>query len=137
FIPMACLTIDENFTFSEQNIEIRHLYAIILWKRPDGSYDLDDRLARIFNFENHQELLTNFKEWHSQIYDNQIAKLDGDNSVLATALVIAYMRLVCSRYTTEWESCVVKLRAWIDTQLYNVDLCIHLSKIAKDFVRDR
>ena len=142
FIPMARLTIDESFTFSEQNIEIRHLYAIILWKRPDGSYDLDDRLARIFNFENHQELLTNFQEWHSQIhnrqiYDNQITKLDKDNRVLATALVIAYMRLVCSRYKTEWESCVVKLRARIDNQLYDVDLCKHLSKIVMDFVINR
>src|SRR6185312_13190724 len=128
--------------FNEQNIEIRHLYAIILWKRPDDSYDLDDRLARIFNFENHQELLTNFEEWHSQIpdrhiYDNQIAKLDEDNRGLATALVIAYMRLIFSRYKTEWESYVVKLRAWIDTLLYDVDLCIHLPKIAKDFVMHR
>jgi len=111
FIPMACLTIDKNFTFHEQSIQIHHLYAIIMWKRSDGSYDFDDRLGQIFNFKDNQELLTTFKNWHSKlpnrhIYDNDIAKLDKDNRILATALVIAYMRLVCSRFKTEWESYV-------------------------------
>jgi len=142
FIPMVCLTFDKSFTFSEQNIEIRHLYAIILWKRLDNSYDFDDRLARIFNFENNQQLLTDFNKWHSQIsdrhiYDNGIAKHDGDKHILATALVVAYMRLICSRYKTEWELHVAKLRSWIDNQLYDVDLCMHLPKIAMDFVRHR
>ena len=142
FIPMACLTIDKNFIFSKQNIDIRHLYAIISWKRSDGSYDFDDRLARIFNFENSQELLTDFQRWHDQIpnrqiYENQITKLDGDNRILASALVIAYMRLICSRYKTEWESYVTKLRSWIEGQLYDVDLCVHLRKITVDFVRHK
>src|SRR6185295_1560528 len=86
--------------------------------------------------------LATFKNWHSKlpnrhIYDNDIAKLDKDNCILATALVIAYMKLVCSRFRTEWELYVAKLRSWIDSQLYDVDLCMHLSKIAMEFVRSR
>ncbi|CAG8810959.1 30816_t:CDS:2, partial [Gigaspora margarita] len=123
----------ENFVFSKDTIKQQHLYMLISWRNANGSFEFTDKLARFFNYKSVDELKENFLTHLSS--DKDLLKYD--LFVLATALTIMYLKILCWKHYGEWKRIVTNSETWLSKEINYVDAEDRLYNLCKTFIIER
>ncbi|CAG8713061.1 4588_t:CDS:2, partial [Gigaspora rosea] len=123
----------ENFVFSKDTIKQQHLYMLISWRNANGSFEFTDKFARFFNYKSVDEFKENFLAHLSS--DKDLLKYD--LCVLATALTIMYLKILCWKHYGEWKRIVANSETWLSKEINNVDAEDRLYNICKTFIIER
>ncbi|CAG8775893.1 9357_t:CDS:2, partial [Gigaspora margarita] len=107
----------ENFVFSKDTIKQQHLYMLISWRNANGSFEFTNKLARFFNYKSVDKVKENFFALLSSDKD----LLNYDLFVLATALTIMYLKILCWKHYGEWKRIVVNSEKWLSKEINNID----------------
>ncbi|CAG8815189.1 12275_t:CDS:2, partial [Gigaspora rosea] len=103
------------------------------WRNANGSFEFTDKLARFFNYKSVDELKENFLAHLSS--DKDLLKYD--LSVLATALTIMYLIILCWKHYGEWKRIVANSETWLSKEINNVDAEDRLYSLCKTFIIER
>jgi Ca2+-dependent lipid-binding protein len=72
-------------TISKTTITIQHLYILITYQRPDGGFELNDKLAKLLNFNTKDELVKSFTAYIEKENDDRVKSFHIDT--WGTALI--------------------------------------------------
>ncbi|CAG8473033.1 16323_t:CDS:10, partial [Dentiscutata erythropus] len=133
FFPIS-FTEGENFVFSKDTIKQQHLYMLISWRNADGSWKFTDKLARFFNYISAEELKQAFLA-HLSSSDKDFLKYD--LSILATALTIMYLKVLCWKHYDEWKRIVANSESWLSKEINNIDAEDSLYYLCRKFIVER
>ncbi|CAG8564968.1 9875_t:CDS:10, partial [Dentiscutata erythropus] len=133
FFPIS-FTEGENFEFSKDTIKQQHLYMLISWRHANGSWEFTDKLARFFNYKSAEELKQAFLA-HLTSSDKDLLKYD--LSILATALTIMYLKVLCWKHYGEWKRIVANSESWLSKEINNIDCEDRLYDLCRKFIVER
>jgi len=72
-------------TITKTTITINHLYILITYQRANGGFELNDKLAKLFNFDTKEELIKSFTAYIEKGNDEKVKALHVD--IWGTALI--------------------------------------------------
>ncbi|CAG8453199.1 5634_t:CDS:10 [Paraglomus occultum] len=132
FYSFTDFDVDHGVKIDTSTINIRHLFLLITLQRTDGSFVLNKRLARLFNFSSEAELITAFT---AQISDDEQLKLL-DRKVYTAVLVTSFMRILLWKHSNEWMGSCAKTEEWISLNINDEEVEERLYVASNRFVID-
>ncbi|CAG8486360.1 2534_t:CDS:10, partial [Funneliformis caledonium] len=125
--------LEESFIFKRETIDLKHLYILFSWRLTSGSFEFSDNLSRFFNCKSEEELRSVFKKF--TIAEERLQTLS--QSVLSTALVITYLKLLCWKHRQEWTKIIANSEEWLSLEIDDIELEDKLYGACERFITER
>ncbi|CAB4413736.1 unnamed protein product [Rhizophagus irregularis] len=120
---------------SKSTITIQHLYILITYQRPDGGFELNDRLAKLLNFDTKEELVKSFTAYIERENDDRVKALHIDT--WGTALLTAFLKTLLWEHRQEWMTTYTKAETYLSEIVTDIETEERLYTLANRFVIER
>src|SRR6185312_6125620 len=115
------------------SVNISHLYLIVTLQRQNGSFEIDNRLAVLFNFSTVDELVQSF---HSTVAsDDKLKSLD--KSIILSVLISSFLKTLLWKHRSEWFTFHAKTETWISESINDVEVEERLYATVNSYVIKR
>jgi len=117
FFPADVLEGKDTKRIDAKTVSIRHIHLLIALQRANGSFESDQRIAKLFNYSSIEELILSF---HSSTSDEQLKKLD--KSIIVSVFITSFLRALLWKHKSEWISSYTKTETWISESINDVEI---------------
>ena len=115
------------------SVSISHLYLIVTLQRQNGSFEIDNRLAVLFNFSTVDELVRSF---HSTVAsDDKLKKLD--KSIILSVYISSFLKILLWKHRSEWLTFHAKTETCISESVNDVEVEERLYAAVNSYVIKR
>jgi len=122
-------------TITTTTITIQHLYILITYQRANGGFELNDNLAKLFNFETKEELIKSFTAYIEKDNDDKVKALHAD--IWGAALVTAFLKCLLWEHRHEWMTTYTKAETYLSEVVTDIEIEERLYNFANRFVIER
>ncbi|KAF0474140.1 kinase-like protein [Gigaspora margarita] len=112
------------------NVSIRHLYLLMTYQNQNGYFELNNTLARSFNFFSKEELIKTFSDFVQK--DERACSFD--NNIWNTLLVTSFLKVLLWKERCEWMSAYNRAENWLSKNITDPKIEKQLFNYSNKFV---